>query len=261
MKYLAIARTRLMGALMYDRDILVRSIFMLVIMVTFAQLWTTTYAATNQSTVGGFSVRDLVWYLVITEIVALSTPRIAQTIDTEVRSGDVVYPLARPYSYPAYHLASFWGETLVRLPCNALVGVAVALLAVGPPPTSALGLLGTALLTIGAITLKGMLDTLVGLSAFWVEDTQPAEWIYSKFVITIGGLLLPLDLFPEWLAAIARGLPFASMAYAPARVFVGFDWSVFAPLLLTQVSWLVVCWLAVMLVFDRAARRLVAHGG
>ena len=55
----------------------------------------------------GFSLRDIIWYLVITEIVALSTPRIAQTIDSEVRSGDVAYALARPYSYPAYHLASF----------------------------------------------------------------------------------------------------------------------------------------------------------
>lgn len=261
MKYLVIARTRLIGALMYDRDLLVRSVFMLVIMVTFAQLWTTTYAAIGQPVVAGFSLRDLVWYLVITEIVALSTPRIAQTIDTEVRSGDVAYALARPYSYPAYHLASFWGETLVRLPCNLLVGAAVAFIAVGPPSTSPAAVLATILLTTGAITLKGILDILVGLSAFWVEDTQPAEWIYAKFVITIGGLLLPLELFPDWLAAIARALPFASMAYAPARVFVGFDWTVFAPLVVTQVTWLVICWLAVVLVFGRAARRVVAHGG
>jgi ABC-2 type transport system permease protein len=260
-KYVAIARTRLIGALIYDRDLLVRSVFMLVIVVTFAQLWTTTYAAIDQQVVAGFSLRDLVWYLVITEIVALSTPRIAQTIDSEVRSGDVAYALARPYSYPAYHLASFWGETLVRLPCNLLVGAAVALLAVGPPPTSPAAIVATFLLTAGAITLKGILDILVGLSAFWVEDTQPAEWIYAKFVITIGGLLLPLELFPDWLAGIARGLPFASMAYAPARVFVGFDWAVFAPLVVTQLTWLAICWLAVLLVFDRAARRVVAHGG
>ena len=261
MKYVAIARTRLIGALIYDRDVLVRSVFMLVILVTFSQLWTTTYAAIDQPVVGGFSLRDMLWYLVITEIVALSTPRIAQTIDSEVRSGDVAYALARPYSYPAYHLASFWGETLVRLPCNLLVGAAAATVAVGPPATSVVAVLATVVLTAGAITLKGMLDILVGLTAFWVEDTQPAEWIYAKFVITIGGLLLPLELFPDWLAVLARGLPFASMAYAPARVFAGFDWSVFAPLALTQLTWLVVCWAAVLVVFSRAARRLVAHGG
>ena len=118
--------------------------------------------------------------------------RIAQVIDTEVRSGDVAYALARPYSYPLYHLASFWGETLVRLPMNALVGSIVALIAVGLPPVTPLSVLATLLLTTGAVTLKGSLEILVGLTAFWVEDTQPAEWIYSKLVITIGGLLLPL---------------------------------------------------------------------
>jgi ABC-2 type transport system permease protein len=260
-KYLAIARTRLMGSLIYDHDLVVRSVFMLVVLVTFVQLWTTTYNAINEPIIAGFSLRDLVWYLVITEVIALSTPRIAQTIDTEVRSGDVAYSLARPYSYPLFHLASFWGETLVRLPMNAAVGSIVALVAVGPPPASPVSLLATLLLTAGAVTLKGSLEILVGLSAFWVEDTQPAEWIYSKLVITIGGLLLPLDLFPDWLAGIARALPFASMAYAPARVFVGFEWPVFAPLLLTQLTWLLLFWGLVSLIFSRASRRLVAHGG
>jgi ABC-2 type transport system permease protein len=260
-KYLAIANTRLMGTLIYERDVLVGSVFMLVALVTFVQLWSTTYAATNQSIIEGFALRDLVWYLVIAEVVTLSTPRIANIIDADVRSGDIAYALARPYSYPLYHLAAFWGETLVRVPVNALVGSAVALVAVGLPNTSPAAVMATLLLGAGAITLKGMLGVLIGLSAFWVEDTQPAEWIYSKFVLTIGGLFLPLELFPDWLATIARGLPFASIAYAPARAFVGFAWPVFAPLLLIQLIWLAVCWLAIVVLFGRASRRLVAHGG
>src|SRR3982074_2017786 len=136
-----------MGSLIYDRDLVVRSVFMLVVLVTFVQLWTTTYNAINEPIIAGFSLRDLVWYLVITEVIALSTPRIAQTIDTEVRSGAVAYSLARPYSYPLFPLASFWGETLVRLPMNAAVGSIVALVAVGPPPASPASLVATLLLT------------------------------------------------------------------------------------------------------------------
>jgi ABC-2 type transport system permease protein len=250
-----------MGALIYDRDVVLRSAFMVVALVVFVQLWTTTYTSTNQSIIQGFTLRDLVWYLVITEVIALSSTRIAQTIDTEVRSGDIAYALSRPYSYPLYHLASFWGETLVRLPVNVLLGSAVAFIAVGPPPTEPLALLATLLLGAGAITLRGMLETLIGLTAFWVEDTQPAEWIYGKFIITIGGLFLPLDLFPDWLATISRALPFASTAYAPARAFVGIDLPTLAPLILTQLTWLALSWLAVVGVFSRATHRLVAHGG
>jgi len=105
------------------------------------------------------------------------------------------------------------------------------------------------------------MDILVGLSAFWVEDTVPFQWIMSKFQITIGGLILPLELFPDWLATISRALPFAAIMYAPARAFVGASWDVVAPLLLIQGVWLLMCWLGVWLTFARATRRLVAHGG
>lgn len=260
-KYLAVARLRLMGALMYDRDVLVRCVFMVVALVVFVQLWTATYRATGSVLVGGFRLADLVWYLVITEVIALSTPRVAQTIDTEVRSGDVAYALARPYSYPLYHLAAWWGETILRLPVNALLGSIVALLAVGPPHLTPIGFLLTLVFGGAAITLKGMFEILIGLTAFWVEDTQPAEWIYGKFLITIGGLFLPLDLFPDWLAAISRALPFASITYAPARAFVSTDWSTLVSVGAMQLVWLVLGWLILVAVFGRATHRLVAHGG
>lgn len=261
MKYLAVARLRLMGALIYDRDVLIRSAFMVIALVVFVQLWTATFAATSQSTVQGFSLRDMVWYLVITEIVALSTPRVAQTIDTEVRSGDVAYAIARPYSYPLYHLAAYWGETLLRLPVNGVLGALVALVAVGPPPVSLMGVVAAVIFGAAAITLKAMFEILIGLTAFWVEDTQPIEWMYGKLLITIGGLFLPLELFPDWLAAIARVLPFASIHYAPARAFVSDDATVLIPIAAIQATWLVLGWLLLAVVFGRATRRLVAHGG
>jgi len=246
---------------MYDRDVLVRSIFMVVALVVFVQLWTATYAATGLSQVQGFSLRDLVWYLVITEVVALSTPRVAQTIDTEVRSGDVAYALARPYNYPLYHLSAYWGETLLRLPLNAVLGGVVAFIAVGAPPATPLNAVATLILGAAAITLKAMFEVMIGLTAFWVEDTQPVEWIYGKFLITIGGLFLPLELFPDWLAAIARVLPFASITYAPARAFVASDWQTLAPIVAIQAVWLAIGWCILMLIFSRATHRVVAHGG
>lgn len=261
MKYVAIARTQLLATLMYDRDLFVRSVFMVVILVTFVQLWSTTFAVSGQTVISGFDVRALVWYLVITEVVALSPPRIAQSIDNQVRAGDVAYALARPYWYPLYHLAWYWGDTLLRVPLNLLVGGAVAMIAVGPPETSPPALFATLVLWIGAISLKASIEILIGLSAFWVEDTAPFEWIYAKVLYTIGGLLLPLDLFPDWLAAIARSLPFSAIMYAPARVFVGFAWDSFGVLVLSQLTWIVVTWIVVVLVFGRATRRLVAHGG
>lgn len=260
-KYVAIARARLLAALVYDRDLLVRSLLMLVILVTFVQLWSTTFETTGQALVDGFSLRDLVWYLIVTETVALSTPRVVEMIDHEVRAGDVAYSLGKPMHYPLYHLAGYWGETLVRLPVNALVGSTVALIAVGPPAVNPLVVAPTVLSIILAITVKACIEILIGLSAFWVEDTLPMQWIHNKFMLTVGGTLIPLDLFPSWLAAISFVLPFAATMYAPARIFVAFSIESFFALVLLQVIWLVILWVAIEFLFALASRRVVAHGG
>jgi ABC-2 type transport system permease protein len=260
-KYFAVARTTVLSGLMYDRDLLVRSIFMLVVMVIFAQLWSTTFASTGLAIIQGLSARDVIWYMVITEALAISKPQIAQVIDGEVRAGDVAYRLARPYSYPLYHLAAFWGEALVRLPASLLVGALVALLAVGVPALTLGGVLGLLISLVCAVTLTGAFEVLIGLSAFWVEDTLPIYWIWSKFVLTLGGVLLPLELFPDWLRDISRLLPFASAAYAPGRLFVSFDFGTALNVVLVQLVWIGLAWLLVTLAFRRATRRVVAHGG
>ncbi len=261
MKYLAVARTSSVAGLIYDRDVLVRSLFMVVIIVIFVQLWSATFGAAGLDVVNGFGVRELIWYMVITETMVLSRPRIIQTIDAEVRGGDIAYRLTRPLSYPLYHLASFWGETLVRMPVNLIAGAVVALLAVGPPVVGLASIAGAVIAIAGSVTLMALMDVLIGLSAFWVEDTTPIDWIVAKLVFTLGGMFIPLDLFPEWLAAIARFLPFASICYAPARLFVAFSVPDFAALVGQQVLWLIVFAVLLQVVFSRAVRRVVAHGG
>jgi ABC-2 type transport system permease protein len=261
MKYLAVTRTTSMASLMYERDVLLRSIFMIVVLVVFVQLWSTTFEKANQAAFSGFELRDIMWYLVITESLVISFPRIVQTIDAEVRGGDVAYRLSRPYNYPLYHLASFWGDTLVRLPTNLLVGATIVLIAVGPPKLSVEALLATLLSAALAVTLVAVTSVMIGLSAFWVEDTTPIDWIYAKLVFTLGGMFLPLELFPDWLAQIARWLPFASMAYAPARLFVAFEWPMFGSVVLTQVVWLAALGMCLKVIFGKAVTRVVAHGG
>src|SRR5262245_31428732 len=91
LKYLAVARTTSQASLVYNRDLLLRTVFMLVVITVFVQLWGATFGTTGRSSVNGFAMHDLIWYMVVTEALVLSVPRIVQTIDAEVRGGDVAY--------------------------------------------------------------------------------------------------------------------------------------------------------------------------
>jgi len=58
----------------------------------------------------------------------------------------------------------------------------------------------------------------IGLGAFWIEDTSSIYLIYTRVSMILGGLLIPIDLFPDTIGAIARALPFAAMIHGPARL-------------------------------------------
>jgi ABC-2 type transport system permease protein len=260
-KYPAVALITLQSSLIYSRDVLLRALTMMIVLFVFIQLWTFTYGALDESRVAGFSLRDMIWYLVITETVALSAPRVSLKIDEEVKSGALAYVLAKPYNYVLYHLAGYWGEGLLRIPANFAVGSVLALIAVGAPDTSVPGVMAMAIALAVSITFNFFAEASIGLSAFWVEDSQPFFWIYQKFVFTLGGLFLPLEFLPKLLGDVARVLPLAAVAYTPGKLFVGFTWEEFAVRAALQLFWLGavagLCWF----IYARAERKVNVHGG
>jgi ABC-2 type transport system permease protein len=92
-------------------------------------------------TLSGFSMTDMIWYLVAAETFALSALPLTDRIDQGVRSGQLAYLLERPCSYVLYHFAQYTGERFVRLVMNAAVGATLALVIAGVPHLSWMGLL------------------------------------------------------------------------------------------------------------------------
>jgi hypothetical protein len=91
-----------------------------------------------------------------------------------------------------------------------------------------------------ALPLAFVVDFLgyfaIGLCAFWMESTAGLTLIYSRLTMLLGGMLMPMDIFPEGLKRIVQSLPFASIVYGPARLFVAGDFGVFQHTLSTQIA-------------------------
>jgi hypothetical protein len=66
--------------------------------------------------------------------------------------------------------------------------------------------------------LRGFL--IIGLTAFWLEDTVGITLIYSRMTMILGGMLLPLELFPPVFKTALKMLPFGYIVSGPARLFV-----------------------------------------
>lgn len=261
----------------YRTELVARAIQMILFMGVFMALWSTAFEVSGRAELEGYTLAEMVWYLAMTETVALSTSRIFIEISEKVKAGDLAYTLARPLSYPFFQVANSLGNSAPRFLLNLLTAAAVVGLGMrqGPvlSPSASLGInsvegagslpglatfLGMAAL---ALLLDAFLAVLIGLLAFWLEEVTPVFWIYQKLLFTVGGLFLPLEMFPEWLQQVARWLPFQFITYAPARAFVAFEPDFVLQAVTGQVVYIAVLSALVALVWRRAQQRLVVHGG
>ena len=260
-KYSWIALTAARSNLAYFGEVLARTLFLAVILYIFLRLWQVTYGETGASQLGGLTLAQMLWYLAMTEAITLSAPRVAAEIDQDVRTGALAVQLIRPLAYPLARLWTTLGERVVRFALNAAVGVAIVLLFVGPIPLSALGLLMLLPALALSFTLEFLGQLLIGLAAFWLEDTSGLMLIYSRVTMILGGMLIPIELFPPAVQPILRALPFASIVYGPARLFVHPSATFLADLLVRQGLAIGVFALLAWMVYRAGVRRIHSNGG
>jgi len=259
-KYLAVINMQFINNIAYPGDFLGRSVSIAVFLFIFAGLWKTTFLVTGTDTLNGLTFANLLWYLMMAETIELGRPRINRVISEQVKNGEVAYILSKPYNFILYHFSFGLGDSLLRIIMNIIVGVLITWLLAGPPP-SPLGWVMALTAMIGAWLLHFCMMALIGLAAFLVEETNSFELVYQKMVFVLGGMMLPLDLFPEWLQRITRMLPFPYMMYAPARLFVKPDLSLFGQMLAGQWIWVAVLVFAVALAYRGSEKVLTVNGG
>ena len=260
-KYLAVLRVSAANNLAYVREVLFRALLLVVLVFILGQLWKTTFSLRGATTLSGFTISDMVWYLVAGEAIVMSLPTLTRRIDQEVRSGQLAYLLGRPCSYVFYNYAQYLGERLVRLAFNIVVGAALALLFVGPPHFTWMGLLAWPLVAFLALSIDFVAYFSIGMLAFWTEDTQPFTLIFSRLTLVLGGVLAPIDIFPQPLRAIAQALPFSTILYGPSRTLVHFQAAQFGWLVLQQILTLAIGGAVMFVVYSIAIRRVNINGG
>ncbi|WP_274361884.1 ABC transporter permease [Paenibacillus thermotolerans] len=259
-KYPAVAHITLRNQLAYLLDFLVRTVFLIIILYIFLQLWSAVFAGEKEPVIAGYTFSQIIWYLIISEAVTLAFPSLAFRIEEEVKGGDVAYRLTRPIGYVGFHYASYLGEVVLRLGVNLLVGGALGVLVFGPP-SFGFGWSAFVLVAVGALTVNFLLNMIVALCAFWVEETQGIEFVYKKLLFTVGGMMMPLEMFPGWLQEVCRWLPFQAVLYFPARTVTNFHPGELGGMLAVQWGWSAALAVVVAYMYRKGVRKLNVNGG
>lgn len=259
----AVAFVAARSNLAYLGEVASRTLFLAVILFIFLKLWQATFRESGGTVIGGLTLAQMLWYLTVTEAITMSAPRMAQQIDEDVRSGTLAVRLLKPMNYPLYCLSAALGERGVRFVFNMLAGGMVTFLLVGPIEFGAFALPVLVVTVALAFVIDGLCNLIIGLGAFWLEDTSGIVLIYSRLSMILGGMLIPVGLFPDWLQTATAILPFRYMVWGPAQLFVRpeADLAGFAALAGAQGLHIIVLAVVAGLVYNHALQRVSAHGG
>jgi len=256
-KYLAFVRIGFARARAEPAEHYARVLFLLVILGVFSSLWRA--VAATGADVGG-DPHTFVWYLAMTEWVLMSAPHVHFRIEDDVRRGDVAYQIVRPVSYLAAHFAEGVGALVARAPV-LLAGACTGAWVFGGAPARPLAVGRAIAFGCGAALVLTSYNVLLGLTAFWLGDIAPVYWIWQKLTFVLGGLLLPLTLYPDLVVRIARLTPFSAILAGPASFVLGRPFFDGQTLGLALIAWAVVAALIAVTTFHSIARRLQINGG
>jgi ABC-2 type transport system permease protein len=259
-KYWYIFQTTLVNSLAYPGELIGRSLMIIPFMWIFFQLWKVTFDAAGTNIINGLTLRDTLWYLMMAETIELGRPQLARTISENIKDGSIAYLLNKPYDFMLYQLSNAMGETIFRAFFNALFGGAIVWFLVGAPAHPE-GFLIALPAILGAWVLHFCVNAMIGLLAFSLEDVSAFTWIYQKLAFIFGGLLVPLDFYPQWLQVISKAMPFASTVYGPSRLFVTPTLELFVKVMLLQMLWIIILGFCLTIMYRRGLTQLTVNGG
>jgi ABC-2 type transport system permease protein len=219
----------------------------------------------QRPSIGGYGLSDALTYVFVAQAMIGPMSILTNNLDipARVRSGDIGIDLFRPLDFQAYWLANDLGRAafgfVSRSALPFMVGALVFHLRVpADPRVWAAFLVAVALGVVVSFALR----YLAAMSAFWLLDEKGVTGLATVLTSFLGGMIVPLVMFPGWLGQLARVLPWASLVQVPVDVFLGKrTGAALGGAYLFEIGWAVALLLAGRLVTRRARHRVVVQGG
>lgn len=258
--YRSLSTTALKSLLAYRLQFFMALLGNSFLMLTMLYLWRTILASGAQA---GFSWPQMKAYLLVAFVCnSVVSGYTEWRMAARIRDGMVAIDLTKPIDYQRARYAEALGFSVFEY-FSALLLVLVALTVFGGVPVPhGMHLLLFLISMLLLLPLKFSVAYATALLCFWTQNYMGISWARAAVTNLMSGALIPLQFFPGWLEVIAKVLPFQSMAYTPAMLYLD-RFSVRDALLavLVQLIWVVALWFGAAAAWRAASRRLTVHGG
>lgn len=261
-KYAVIYRSVLMENLQYTANIAMGFISYFIIIFIFINLWDYMYASPGDL-LAGYTKEQMIWYVMITEMIWFGARSSTTTrqVAADIRGGNIAYLVNKPYRYPLYILAKYTGEWNIQLPMYAVITALIGVTMAGRiPDFHIITLLAVVPCIILGVTIHGVLKLCISMFSFWIEDSNPFQWLYDKLILVVG-TIFPIEIFPAALQPVLTLTPIYTVCYGPAKLIVDFSTQKYLEIFLAQVFYLAFGCGMMFLIYEKGGKKLYVNGG
>jgi ABC-2 type transport system permease protein len=224
--YWNIATTEARKRMSYRADFWINALG--AVAVNYSVYWSLTYAlfhSSGQTLLGGFTMRGMVVYYIFAVLIGrfVQSNELQLGIPDDIYQGSLTRYLLYPVSYPAVKYAEQVGSLFPQLMQLIVLGTSLPFL-IGIPPEIHISLSSIAMCAVSLMIanfLHFWMAFPVQSVAFWADNVWSLMVAERLLISILGGLMLPLSLFPEWARNVLAWLPFPYLFSLPVRTLIG----------------------------------------
>jgi len=264
-----ILRTSIEERLVYRADFAFATLVRFLPIVTQVFLWGAIYKATgprDAKVINGYTFGDMVAYslLVMVGRAFSSMPGLTTGIARDIREGAIKKFLIQPIDMLDY---LFWHRVAHKLVYYIVAFLPFGLVFwlcrdyfTGWPDIWIV--IGSFVALVLAFLVGFLIESLMGLCAFWFLEVSSLVFIYMLLSYFLSGHMLPLDWLPAPYGDIIRWLPFKYLAFVPAAIWLQkYSHQELFLELIQGFAWVLVLLALNRIALARGLRRYSAFGG
>lgn len=222
-------------------------------------LWTAIFAMDGVDQIRGYDLSTMLQYQIWVMVVGfLAQSYNSMNLAEDIRLGRISSHLIYPFSFWSYHASRFISIQIVQVFITALsIGIALSF---GLIPFDVLPLAKGVLLSLFVGFLWFQISYLIGLLAFWLEETWVLRVMFLTMSQFFSGAIIPLELYPTWAQKILFMTPFPYLTFIPARIFMDNYQGSYGLALVWIVVWIFLVISLVRWVWAKGIRHYTAAG-
>jgi len=230
--------------------------------VIFYFLWFAVFQ--DAQYIQGYTFEMMATYVVFSRILAAQfSGGINGQMAEWIQNGNIATELLRPINFMRLLFLQRLGEFVQFILVRAVPVIIIAILFLGiTPPYNLVSFVLFLMSILFSIIMLFFIEFMVGLIAFYTFNHYGVLFAKSALLTLLSGGLLPITLFPGWLARFFELMPFMHMVFSPISMYLGMlSVSEAVVAMLSQVAWTLVLWLLAWLFYNKAIKKLTVQGG